>query len=142
MTAETAEERVLVLFAHPALQKSRVNVRLVSAVRGLPGVTVHDLSYVADVVKIEAQWEPSDRVTLDSLFRFTALTLAVGHSVSQVQVGLRLAYLVQDWLSTALVYQVADKSVSDSAPAFAYEPTGLLVPFSRHVLMLRGRISY
>lgn len=35
--------RVLVLFAHPALEKSRVNRRLALAVRDLPGVTFHDL---------------------------------------------------------------------------------------------------
>lgn len=35
--------RVLILFAHPALQKSHVNRRLAAAVRELPGVTFHDL---------------------------------------------------------------------------------------------------
>lgn len=35
--------RVLILFAHPALEKSRVNRRLAEAVRSLPGVTFHDL---------------------------------------------------------------------------------------------------
>lgn len=35
--------RVLILFAHPALHRSRVNRHLVEAVRGLDGVTVHDL---------------------------------------------------------------------------------------------------
>lgn len=35
--------RLLVLFAHPALEKSRVNRRLAAAVRELPGVTFHDL---------------------------------------------------------------------------------------------------
>jgi glutathione-regulated potassium-efflux system ancillary protein KefG len=34
---------VLILFAHPALEKSRVNRRLADAVRSLPGVTFHDL---------------------------------------------------------------------------------------------------
>jgi len=34
---------VLVLFAHPALEKSRVNRRLAAAVADLPGVTLHDL---------------------------------------------------------------------------------------------------
>lgn len=34
---------VLILFAHPALEKSRVNVRLIQEMRDLPGVTVHDL---------------------------------------------------------------------------------------------------
>jgi glutathione-regulated potassium-efflux system ancillary protein KefG len=35
--------RVLVLFAHPALHRSRANAALADAVRGLPGVTFHDL---------------------------------------------------------------------------------------------------
>ena len=35
--------RVLILFAHPALEKSRVNRRLAVAVSDLPGVTFHDL---------------------------------------------------------------------------------------------------
>ena len=35
--------RILVLFAHPALEKSRVNRELAAAVRELPGVTFHDL---------------------------------------------------------------------------------------------------
>lgn len=34
---------VLVLFAHPALEKSRVNRRLIRAARELDGVTFHDL---------------------------------------------------------------------------------------------------
>jgi glutathione-regulated potassium-efflux system ancillary protein KefG len=34
---------ILVLFAHPAFQRSRVNRRLVAAVQGLDGVTFHDL---------------------------------------------------------------------------------------------------
>jgi glutathione-regulated potassium-efflux system ancillary protein KefG len=35
--------RILVLFAHPAIQKSRVNRVLAEEVRDLPGVTFHDL---------------------------------------------------------------------------------------------------
>jgi len=35
--------RVLVLLAHPALHRSRVNRRLADAIRDLPDVTVHDL---------------------------------------------------------------------------------------------------
>ncbi len=37
------QQRILILFAHPALQKSRVNRVLVEGVRDLPGVTFHDL---------------------------------------------------------------------------------------------------
>ena len=35
--------RILVLFAHPVLERSRVNRRLVDAIRELPDVTIHDL---------------------------------------------------------------------------------------------------
>lgn len=35
--------RVLVLFAHPAYEKSRINRRLLDAIRDLEGVTIHDL---------------------------------------------------------------------------------------------------
>jgi glutathione-regulated potassium-efflux system ancillary protein KefG len=35
--------RVLVLFAHPALERSRVNRRLISALRDVENVTIHDL---------------------------------------------------------------------------------------------------
>lgn len=38
-----AARRVLVLFAHPARDRSRVNVALAEGVRGLAGVTFHDL---------------------------------------------------------------------------------------------------
>jgi glutathione-regulated potassium-efflux system ancillary protein KefG len=35
--------RVLFLFAHPALEKSRINARLIRDLPALPGVTFHDL---------------------------------------------------------------------------------------------------
>lgn len=38
-----AAARVLIQFAHPALERSRVNRRLLDCVRDLPGVTVNDL---------------------------------------------------------------------------------------------------
>ena len=39
----TYRNRILILFAHPALQKSRVNKELISYVRDIEGVTFHDL---------------------------------------------------------------------------------------------------
>ncbi len=41
--AVSTRQRILILFAHPALQSSRVNRKLLAAVSGLEGVTVHDL---------------------------------------------------------------------------------------------------
>lgn len=43
MTAQRSGHRVLILFAHPALHRSRVNRGLVAAVRDLDGITFHDL---------------------------------------------------------------------------------------------------
>lgn len=35
--------RLLLLFAHPALEKSRVNARLIKYIEAIPGLTFHDL---------------------------------------------------------------------------------------------------
>jgi glutathione-regulated potassium-efflux system ancillary protein KefG len=43
MAGQSDSHRILVLFAHPAFEKSRVNHRLVRAIEGLEGVTVNDL---------------------------------------------------------------------------------------------------
>lgn len=43
MTTAAAGHRVLILFAHPALHRSRVNRALVRAVRDVADVTFHDL---------------------------------------------------------------------------------------------------
>jgi glutathione-regulated potassium-efflux system ancillary protein KefG len=43
MAEPQSPSRILILFAHPALEKSRVNRRLVQAVQDTGGVTLHDL---------------------------------------------------------------------------------------------------
>jgi glutathione-regulated potassium-efflux system ancillary protein KefG len=49
--------RVLILFAHPALRRSRVNRRLIEAVRGLDGVVVNDLYEVYPEFDIDVDRE-------------------------------------------------------------------------------------
>jgi glutathione-regulated potassium-efflux system ancillary protein KefG len=48
---------VLVVLAHPALERSRVNRRLFDAVRDLPGVTAHDLyeTYPSFAIDVRAE---------------------------------------------------------------------------------------
>jgi glutathione-regulated potassium-efflux system ancillary protein KefG len=46
-----------VLFAHPVLERSRVNKRLVGAIRELPGVTVHDLYEAYPTLRIDVARE-------------------------------------------------------------------------------------
>ena len=43
MSTKKFKNHILILFAHPALQKSRVNKELMRAVRELDGITFHDL---------------------------------------------------------------------------------------------------
>jgi len=55
--------RVLILFAHPVLERSRVNRRLLAAVRDVPGVTVHDLYETYPALYIDVKRE--QRLLLD-----------------------------------------------------------------------------
>ncbi|MFN0249060.1 MAG: NAD(P)H-dependent oxidoreductase [Kofleriaceae bacterium] len=49
--------RVLIVLAHPVLERSRVNRRLVRAVAGIEGVFVHDLYEVYPTLDIDVQRE-------------------------------------------------------------------------------------
>lgn len=49
--------KVLVLFAHPVLERSRVNRRLAEAAAGLDGVSVHDLYETYPSLAIDARRE-------------------------------------------------------------------------------------
>ncbi len=59
--------RILVLFAHPALEKSRVNRELAAAVRDLPGVTFHDLYEVYPEFDIDVRREQNLLVEHDMI---------------------------------------------------------------------------
>jgi glutathione-regulated potassium-efflux system ancillary protein KefG len=54
---------VLILFAHPALDKSRINARLIQEVRDLPGVTLNDLyeTYPQGLIDVKREQELLDR---------------------------------------------------------------------------------
>jgi glutathione-regulated potassium-efflux system ancillary protein KefG len=65
--------RILVLFAHPVLERSRVNVRLMEGVRELEGVTVHDLyerypTFAVNVAREKALLLEHDAVVLQHPF--------------------------------------------------------------------------
>jgi glutathione-regulated potassium-efflux system ancillary protein KefG len=49
--------RVLILFAHPVLERSRVNRRLMEAVKDLDGVTIQDLYEVYPTLSIDVERE-------------------------------------------------------------------------------------
>ncbi|HSD66479.1 MAG TPA: NAD(P)H-dependent oxidoreductase [Vicinamibacteria bacterium] len=65
--------RILLLFAHPALEKSRANRKLVERARGVPGVTFHDLyeaypDFDVDVKREQALLLAHDTVVLQHPF--------------------------------------------------------------------------
>jgi len=59
MSSSSSANKILVLFAHPAFQKSRVNRVLVEKIQDLQGVTFHDLyeSYPELDIATEAEQE-------------------------------------------------------------------------------------
>jgi glutathione-regulated potassium-efflux system ancillary protein KefG len=60
-----AMRRVLVLFAHPVLERSRVNRRLLDAIHGLDGVTIHDLYESYPTLAIDVRREQALLVAHD-----------------------------------------------------------------------------
>lgn len=52
-----AHRRILVVFAHPVLERSRVNRRLVEAIRSLEGVTLHDVYEAYPTLDIDVRRE-------------------------------------------------------------------------------------
>ena len=57
--------RVLILFAHPVLERSRVNRRLLDAVRALDGVTVRDLYELYPMLDIDVKAEQTALLAAD-----------------------------------------------------------------------------
>jgi glutathione-regulated potassium-efflux system ancillary protein KefG len=57
--------RVLVLFAHPVLERSRVNKRLVDAIRDVDGVTIRDLYEDYPTLSINVRREQADLLEHD-----------------------------------------------------------------------------
>jgi glutathione-regulated potassium-efflux system ancillary protein KefG len=65
--------RILILFAHPALEKSRIHRRLAARVPRLPGVTFHDLyeaypDFDVDVPAEQARLRDHDLIVLQHPF--------------------------------------------------------------------------
>lgn len=56
-TRPAPDARVLVLFCHPVRDRSRVNLAMADAARGLQGVTVHDLYEAYPELRIDVPFE-------------------------------------------------------------------------------------
>jgi glutathione-regulated potassium-efflux system ancillary protein KefG len=51
--------KILILFAHPAFEKSRVHTQMLAAIRGMQGITLHDLYEVYPDMNIDVRHEQS-----------------------------------------------------------------------------------
>jgi glutathione-regulated potassium-efflux system ancillary protein KefG len=132
--------RVLILFAHPALEKSRVNRYLARAVEGMPNVTFHDLYEEYPDFQIDVRREQE---------------LLLAHDVIVFQhpfYWYSCPALLKEWMDlvlehgfayghngTALAGKVLLNAITTGGPREAYEATGynrftirqLLTPFDQ-----------
>lgn len=132
--------RVLILFAHPVLERSRVNRRLVDAVSGLEGVTVNDLyeRYPAldiDVAREQRLLSEHDVVIMQHPFYW--------YSSPAILKEWQDLVLEHGWAygrdGHALVGKVMVSAVTTGGPALAYRTDGanrftmrtLLSPFDQ-----------
>jgi glutathione-regulated potassium-efflux system ancillary protein KefG len=78
MTEEPRDSRLLLVMAHPALEKSRANTLLWDAAQGLDGVTYHDLyetypDFVIDVPTEKKKLVANDVIALQFPFYWYAM---------------------------------------------------------------------
>jgi glutathione-regulated potassium-efflux system ancillary protein KefG len=117
--------RVLVLVAHPDLDRSRVNRALAEGAAELPGVTVHRLyerypDGVIDVAAEQALLEAHDAVVLQFPFYWYSTPSLLKEWQDRV--------LTRGWAygsgGTALHGKALQLAISTGGPAEAYQPGG------------------
>ena len=117
--------RVLVLFAHPVLERSRVNRRLVDTLRELPGVTIHDLyevypTFVIDVPREQALLREHDVIVFQHPFYW--------YSTPAILKEWQDLVLEHGWAygpgGTALRGKTTLNAISTGGPAAAYQSGG------------------
>ncbi|MBK7857426.1 MAG: NAD(P)H-dependent oxidoreductase [Archangiaceae bacterium] len=132
--------RVLVILAHPVLERSQVNRRLAEAVSGLEGVTVHDLYERYPTLRIDVKHEQR---LLDAHQAVVFQHPFYWYSAPS---------LVKDWQDLVLEYgwaygrggdklrgKVTCNAITTGGPVFAYRKDGynrftmreLLAPFDQ-----------
>ena len=140
--------RVLVLFAHPAYEKSRLNRRLLQAIRGLDDVTIHDLyeaypDFQIDVAAEQARLVAHDVIVVQHPFYWYSapalvkeyLDLVLEHGFAYGSTG------------HALDGKVLLNATTTGGPEAAYQVGGrnrytmrqLLAPFDQTAYLCRMR---
>ena len=133
---------ILILFAHPAIERSRINQPMIEAVVGLEGVTVHDLyeaypDFDIDVSREQALVEIHDVIVFHHPMRWYNCPALLKEWFDLV--------LTEGWAygagATALLGKRAMSAVSTGGSAGAFTPEGtsrhgvedFLLPFDQTV---------
>jgi glutathione-regulated potassium-efflux system ancillary protein KefG len=137
---------ILILFAHPALRKSRINRRLLAAARGVEGVTVRDLyeeypDFMIDVAREQELLRAHEVILFQHPFYWYScpailkewLDLVLEHGFAYGEHGRALE---GKWLASV---------ISSGGPEEAYQATGynrftvrqLLAPFEQTARLCR-----
>ncbi|MCW1884365.1 NAD(P)H-dependent oxidoreductase [Luteolibacter flavescens] len=132
--------RVLVIFAHPAFERSRVNRALIAAARSVKGVTVHDLyetypDFLIEVREEQRLLESHDTIVLQHPFFWYSSPALVKEWLDLV-LSYRWAYGEG---GTALRGKILAHAISAGGPEAAYCREGanhfsvreLLAPFEQ-----------
>jgi glutathione-regulated potassium-efflux system ancillary protein KefG len=138
--------RVLVLFAHPAFEKSRINRRLIDAIADLDSVTIHDLyetypDFQIDVAAEQQRLVAHDVIVLQHPFYWYSapalvkeyLDLVLEHGFAYGSAG------------RALEGKILLNATTTGGPEGAYQPGGrnrftmrqLLAPFDQTAVLCR-----
>jgi glutathione-regulated potassium-efflux system ancillary protein KefG len=117
--------KILILFAHPVLERSRVNRRLLEAVEGLPGVTVHDLYERYPTLNIDVEYEQALLLEHDIyVFQHPFYWYSAPAIVKEWQD----LVLEHGWAygreGRQLVGKVTFNAITTGGPASAYRPEG------------------
>ena len=119
------ENKVLVLFAHPAIQKSRVNTRLAEPAVDLEGVTFHDIyesypDFHIDIEREQELLEEHDTIVLQHPFYWYS-SPAIIKEWQDLVLEFGFAYGPE---GTALKGKKMMNVISTGASKEAYEPEG------------------
>jgi glutathione-regulated potassium-efflux system ancillary protein KefG len=133
-------QRVLILFAHPALHKSRINRHLADAVRDLDGVTFHDLyeeypDLLIDANREQALLREHDAIVLQHPFYWYS-SPAILKEWQDIVLEYGFAYGEN---GTALRGKLWLNAITAGGPLDAYRPEGfnrftirqLMLPFEQ-----------
>lgn len=117
--------KILVLFAHPALERSRINRRLIDAIRPMPAVTVHDLyeaypAHAIDVRREQALLTEHEVVVFQHPFYWYS-TPAILKDWQDLVLEHRWAYGVN---GTALQGKITFNAITTGGPETAYQSGG------------------